>query len=81
MYRILRIVCCCICAVILAALIFIFVYAGWIWGLISLVAAGVFFGLTLFFKNLQEKEENKLNPPPTVGDFITGPVTKDGKEE
>lgn len=79
MYKILRIICCVVCAVILAAVIFIFVYAGWLWGIISLIVAAAFFGLTLLFKNLQEKEELKLNPPPPVGDFITGPVKKDGE--
>lgn len=80
MYKILRIACCIVCAVILAAVIFIFAYLGWAWGFAALLAAAVFFGLTVLFKNLQEREENK-NAPPAHGDFITGAVKKNDKED
>jgi hypothetical protein len=50
-----------------------------LWGIISVVIACILFGLTVFFKNLQEKEENKDNPP-TRGDFITGAVKKDSSD-
>lgn len=72
MYRILRIVCSVISAAAVAACIFIFVYLGAMWGVITLVGAAAFFGLTLLFRSLQIKEEMKDNPPPTKGDFITG---------
>lgn len=80
MFKTLRIISCITCALILAACVFIFVYLGMVWGLISLAAAALFFGLTLLFKNLQEKAEKKNNPP-TEGDFITGRVKKDEPEE
>lgn len=59
MYKILRIICCVICALILAACIFIFVYLGPIWGICSVVAAAAFFALTILFKYLQEDYDKK----------------------
>ncbi|MBE7088963.1 MAG: hypothetical protein E7370_05580 [Clostridiales bacterium] len=76
MYKNLRIICSVISAVIVAAAIFVFIYAGWLWGIVSVIAALAFFGLTVLFKNLQEQEENKTNPS-AHGDFITGKVKKD----
>lgn len=81
MYKYLRIICCVISALILAACVFIFIYCGMAWGLAALLAAALFFGLTVFFKYKQEEGERKENPPPRRGDFITGPVPKDGDEE
>lgn len=81
MYKILRIICGVISALLVAACIFIFVYLGMLWGIICVVAAAAFFGLCVFFKNLQEKEERKLNPPSPVGDFITGRVDDNGDDE
>lgn len=81
MYKILRIVFGVISALLVAACIFIFIYLGFMWGLICVAAAAAFFGLCVLFKNLQEKEERKLNPPPPVGDFITGRVEKDDNSE
>ncbi|MBO5327551.1 MAG: hypothetical protein J6B04_00090 [Clostridia bacterium] len=81
MFKIFRIICCVICAALLAAIVFIFIYAGWQWGVLTLIIAAAFFGLTVLFKNLQEKEEQKLNPPPPVGDFITGRVENNESEE
>ena len=59
MYKILRIICCVICAMLLAACVFIFVYLGIVWGITSVVAAGAFFALTMLFKGLQEDKEKK----------------------
>ncbi len=75
MFKILRIICGVASAIIAAVAIFIFVYLGWTWGIASVIAAAALFGLCVFFKNLQEKQEEKLNPSP-VGDFITGKVNK-----
>ncbi|MGN0818668.1 MAG: hypothetical protein ACI4L9_06835 [Candidatus Coproplasma sp.] len=71
-YQTLRIICCIIAAIILAATVFIFVYLGTIWGIISLAAAGIFAVLTFLFKAKQESEESK--DAPKRGDFITGAV-------
>lgn len=67
MYKILRIICCVIAALILAACVFIFVYLGVIWGICSVVAAAAFFALTMLFKGLQEDYDKKqaLNQPPS----------------
>lgn len=81
MYKNLRIICCIICALIIAAATFIFVYLGMLWGFVSLIFATVFFGLMTFFKSKQETEERKQNPPPTQGDFITGKVPTDNEGE
>jgi hypothetical protein len=43
------------------------------------LVAGIFFALTLLFKNLQEQDEAKRNPPPAEGDFFH-PVKKDDKQ-
>ncbi len=81
MFKTLRIICCIICALIIAAAIFIFVYLGYFWGFMSLIGAAAFFGLTLLFKHLQEAEEEKLHPTPPKGDYITGRVPASTKEE
>lgn len=83
MFKTLRIICCVICALILAAAVFIFIYTepGMLWGTVSLVVAAAFFGLMMLFKNLQEKQERRENPPPPEGDFITGPVKKEGEND
>jgi hypothetical protein len=57
--------------------VFIFIYCDIIWGILTLFVAAAFFGLMMLFKNLQEQQEQKLNPPAPKGDFITGPVAKD----
>lgn len=72
MYKVLRIICSVISAAAIAACIFIFVYLGTLWGIVTLAAAVAFFGLTMLFRSLQIKEELKANPPPVKGDFITG---------
>lgn len=80
MYKILRIVFCVLTALIAAAAIFIFVYLGWLWGALSLVVAFLSGALMVIFKQLQEKQELKKNPPPPEGDFITGKVSGEDKE-
>ena len=76
MYKVLRIICSILSALCVAAAIFIFVYFSW-WGFLCVGGALALFGLTLLFKRLQEKGEEKLNPPPKQGDFITGRVEKE----
>ncbi len=80
MYKNLRIASCIIAVAFAAAAIFVFVYAGVEWGILCVVAAVVFFMLTVFFKKKQELKELKDNPPPPVGDFITGKVPHDDKD-
>ncbi len=74
MFKVLRMICGILSAVIVAGAIFIFVYLGWVWGVVAICAAALLFGLCVLFKNLQTKQEEKQNPPPAVGDFITGAV-------
>lgn len=83
MYKILRIIFSILAAIAAAAAIFIFVYFGWMWGLVSVGVCIVFAGLMVLFKQLQEKKELKENPPPPKGDFITGrvPENKDENKE
>ncbi len=80
MYKKLRIIFCIITVAIAAAAIFIFVYAGILWGVAALMAAVVCGVLMYVFKQLQEKKELKDNPPPPKGDFITGKVDGDISE-
>lgn len=77
MYKILRIVFCILAVLCVAVTMFVFAYAG-LFGLIPLGGAVVFGFLMVYFKSLQQAKELKENPPPPVGDFITGPVKKDG---
>lgn len=59
MYRILRIICCVISVMFAAACVFVFIYLGTAWGIVFVVGAAAFFGLTLLFKSLQEDGEGK----------------------
>ena len=59
MYKILRIICCVISAMLLAGCIFFFVYLGNVWGFASVIGAGGFFALTVLFKTLQEEKQQK----------------------
>lgn len=81
MFKTLRIVFCVICALTVAASLFIFVYLGMLWGLVSVGAAVIFFLLMMFCKSKQEAEEQKNNPPAPKGDFITGKVPTDEKDK
>ena len=80
MYKIFRIIFCILAVLCAAVTIFIFTYFGW-FGAIPLGGALVFGGLMILFKNLQEKKELKENPPTPAGDFITGPVKTEVKDE
>ncbi len=79
MYKILRILFCILAVAMAAAAVFVFIYAGWLWGGLVVLLAFVFGALMVTFKQLQEKEELKKNPPPPKGDFITGKIN--GNEE
>lgn len=63
MYKVLRIICCIICALLLAACVFVFVYAGTVWGITALVGAAAFFALTMLFRSLQRDYEQKHPTP------------------
>lgn len=80
MYRIFRIISCVLAAAGAAATVFVFIYCDW-WGFLALGLTLAFAGLMLLFKNLQEREELKKNPPPPVGDFITGKVRDEDTAE
>lgn len=58
-FKILRIICCVVCVAILAVSVFIFVYLGTFWGLISVLAAAIFGVLMIAFKIAQEDYEKK----------------------
>lgn len=58
-FKILRIICCVVCVAILAVSVFIFVYFGTFWGLISVLAAAIFGVLMIAFKIAQEDYEKK----------------------
>ena len=79
MYKILRILFCILAVICTAVTIFIFVYLNW-FGFIPLGGAVVFAALMYLFKNKQEQEELKANPPAPKGDFITGKVSKSESE-
>lgn len=78
-FKILRIICCIIDALILAAAVFIFIFLGWKWGLLSIVIAAAFFGLMMIFKTKQEQLEEKEHPT-VKGDFITGAVKNENRD-
>ncbi len=59
MFKVLRIICCIIAALCVAACVFVFIYAGTVWGICTLLGALVFFVLTILFKHCQEDEESK----------------------
>lgn len=65
MYKILRIICCVISALLVAGCVFFFVFFGTVWGIGSIICAGGFFALTILFKTLQEEKQAKdtLNKP------------------
>ncbi|MGN0803972.1 MAG: hypothetical protein ACI4MS_01130 [Candidatus Coproplasma sp.] len=59
MFKILRIICCIISALCVAGCIFVFIYAGTVWGICVLLGAVVFFALTVLFKRYQNDDEEK----------------------
>lgn len=81
MYKILRIICCILAAAAAGAAALVFIYAGTLWGVAAVVSAAVFGALTVTFKQLQENEERKKNPPPSRGDFIYGKVEEENEDE
>lgn len=75
MYKTLRIVFCCLSVACVAAAVFVFMYAQpWQWGFMVVAAAAVFFFIMTHFKRKQEAQELEKNPPPPIGDFITGRI-------
>ena len=61
MFKTLRIICCIISALCVAGCIFVFIYAGTVWGICVLLGAVVFFALTVLFKRYQNDDEEKRN--------------------
>lgn len=80
MYKTLRIFFTCISVALVASAIFIFVYFG-LWGFIVVAGAFCSFMLAKLFKRKQEEKEEKDNPSPLTGDFITGRVQLPGTSE
>ncbi|MGN0823735.1 MAG: hypothetical protein ACI4MB_01555 [Candidatus Coproplasma sp.] len=60
MFKIFRIISCIIAAICVAACVFVFIYAGVVWGICTILGAVVFFALTVLFKHYQEDSEEKL---------------------
>ena len=83
LFKVLRIIFCVLTVLLAAAMIFVFIYAGWVWGALTLAVAFVFGALMVTFKMLQEKQAKINNPPPPQGDFIFGKVesTPDKKDD
>lgn len=79
MYKILRVVFCLLACVCAAVTVLIFALFG-LYGFIPLGGAVLFAVLMFIFKNAQEREELKANPPPPKGDFITGKVENTDKK-
>lgn len=59
MYKILRIVCCIIAALFIAACPFVFIYAGNVWGICDLLVAVIFAVLTFLFRSFSHDEEER----------------------
>ena len=57
MFKILRIVCCVICALLLAACVFVFIYLGTVWGIAVLVwVFAAFMTVMIVLRCLDEKK-------------------------
>ncbi len=56
MYKILRQICCIIGVILLACCVLVGIFFGFEWALICVAGAILFGGLTVLFKNLDEKE-------------------------
>ena len=76
MYLKLRIIFSVLAAICAAAAIFVFVFAGWVWGTVVVALCLIFAALMFICRNKQIAEEQKENPPESKGDFITGKVDK-----
>lgn len=79
MFKNLRILFCILSVACAAVTVFVFIYATY-WGFLPLAGACIFAGLMYLFKNKQEAEESKKNPPPPSGDFITGKINDEDKD-
>lgn len=80
MYKTLRILFCILAVICTAVTVFIFAYFK-LWGFVPLGGAVIFAALMFLFKNKQEKDEAKLNPPAPKGDFITGKVNSEDNSD
>lgn len=77
MFKVFRIIFAVLAAATAAAAVFIFVFFGWMWGGLTVLVCLAFAGAMLLCRNAQLKQELRENPPPPVGDFITGKVEND----
>lgn len=80
MYKILRIVFCILATIAAIVAVPVFIWYE-LWGLAPVGACIVCTVLMMIFKSMQEKEELRNNPPEPKGDFITGKVKEDKKDE
>lgn len=80
MYKIFRIIFCILSVICAAATVLVLVF-DWRWGIGVALLAVCFTGLMFIFKNLQTSEELKKNPPPPRGDYITGRVEPQNKND
>ena len=76
LYKVLRIAFCILSVAAAAVAVPVFIFLD-LWGLVPVGIAAAGDVLMMVFKNAQEREERKLNPPPPEGDFIRGKVKKD----
>ena len=81
MLKVLRIIFCILAVCAAAAAIFVFVFAGWAWGILTVALCLGFAAAMILCKNAQARQEQRDNPPAPTGDFITGKVKKDDREE
>lgn len=51
-----------ISVLLVAACVFVFVYAGTVWGIATIVGAAAFFALTMVFRSLQTDKEKRSQP-------------------
>ena len=80
MFKILRIAFCILAVAAAAVTVMIFIFFN-LWGLLPLGLCVLFAAAMFLCKGAQEREELKKNPPDPVGDFITGKVKSDEKDE
>ena len=80
MYKVLRIAFCIIAVAAAAVAVPVFIFCE-LWGLVPVGVCLVCTVLMVVFKNLQTREELRKNPPEPKGDFITGKVKEDKKDE
>ena len=78
--KICRIVSAVLCALCLAALPLVGIFAGFDFIVIPLFGAGLFFTLMLFFRKKHMEQEERENPTTPTGDFFN-PVSGETTEE